>query len=441
MRALLALPLASALFVLACSDDRQVAPPPAPVTSSCGNRRVDVGETCDRLIPTSSVGGCPTSCFDGVACTVDRKLGSPEACNVACAFDPISACQAGDGCCPEGCTAATDADCSSTCNNGTVDLGETCDGDCTSSCSDNVACTTDTTYGAAATCSLACGYRVVSACTGGDGCCPADCAPGQDSDCSTTCGNGSVEAPEVCDGNCPTTCVDNDACTIGVLSGSASTCSAACTQQRIRTCTAGDGCCPAGCTNTQDNDCPASCETVTTCTGGDGCCPASCNGATDADCPASCETVTACRAGDGCCPGSCTNANDADCPASCANVTACRAGDGCCPGSCTNANDADCPSTPPPSGVGTACSGNSICLSLLGSSGICYSDGFPDGYCTQFCTSGGCPSGSACDGSNFLCVALCMPSAPNACRTGYRCTTAIDAVTERPFTACLPDLP
>lgn len=410
MRALLAVPLASVLFVIACSEDRQVAPPPAPVTSACGNRRVDTGETCDRLIPTSSVGGCPATCFDGVACTVDRKLGSPEACNVTCAFDPISACQAGDGCCPEGCTAANDADCSSTCNNGTVDLGETCDGDCTSSCSDNVACTTDTTYGAAATCSLACGYRVVSACTGGDGCCPADCAPGQDSDCSTTCGNGTVEAPEVCDGSCPTTCVDNDACTIGVLSGSASTCSAACTQQRIRTCTAGDGCCPAGCTNTQDNDCPASCATVTACTGGDGCCPANC-GALDADCPASCETVTACRAGDGCCPGS-----------------------------CTNANDADCPSTPPPSGVGSPCASAAACASL-GASATCLRDGYIDGYCSQFCTSGGCPSGSACDGSTFLCLALCLPSDPNGCRSGYRCTTAIDAQTERPFTACLPDRP
>ncbi len=396
----------------ACGTDR-VTPPPTPTVNACGNGRVDQGETCDKAIATSSVGACPSKCFDGIACTTDTLIGSANACNAACSFQPISACTPGDGCCPQGCTGATDSDCSTTCGNSTVDQGETCDGDCPSGCSDNVACTTDTAYGEVSTCSLSCGYRVVSNCQNGDGCCPAGCNADTDPDCSRTCGNGMVEAGEVCDGNCPGSCEDGDACTIGVLSGSAANCNVQCTQQQVRACAGGDGCCPAGCSHAADSDCPAvSCSGVSQCTGGDGCCPSGCTNASDRDCPA---------------------------PPSCANVTQCIGGDTCCPSACTSANDSDC--TPVVTGgVGSPCTGPADCAAL-GSGATCFQDGYPGGYCTKFCTSDPCPSGSMCHSNQFLCIDVCQNGVPNDCRSGYVCDTVLDFNTERPFFGCVPGAP
>ena len=80
-----------------------------------------------------------------------------DACNAECQFLPIEACKNGDGCCPMGCTGANDNDCSTTCGNSTVDAQETCDGNCPAGCDDNNRCTSEKSYGSAATCSLSCG--------------------------------------------------------------------------------------------------------------------------------------------------------------------------------------------------------------------------------------------------------------------------------------------
>ena len=40
---------------------------------------------------------------------------------------PITACGAADGCCPSGCTAANDPDCTPVCGDGAVEAGEACD--------------------------------------------------------------------------------------------------------------------------------------------------------------------------------------------------------------------------------------------------------------------------------------------------------------------------
>jgi cysteine-rich repeat protein len=67
--------------------------------------------------------------------------GSAAACNVQCTNTPITSCTGGDGCCPAGCHANNDTDCSPVCGNGITEPGETCDdgnlldGDgCDSSC-------------------------------------------------------------------------------------------------------------------------------------------------------------------------------------------------------------------------------------------------------------------------------------------------------------------
>jgi len=393
-----------------CDGDRQVTPPPPVTSTTCGNGRLDTGETCDRAIATSSVGACVTACNDGVACTNDMKIGSAAACNVQCAFTAISACQNGDGCCPSGCNGTMDNDCSMTCGNGTLEAGETCDGDCSPSCNDNVSCTTDTAYGAATSCSFACGYRVVQtgSCMGGDGCCAPGCTFENDSDCSRTCGNGTVESGEICDGNCPATCEDNDRCTSGIRTGSPSACNVACTQQKILTCVGGDGCCAAGCTSANDSDCPASCAGISACSGGDRCCPSGCTQASDSDCPIG--------------------------PPNCSAISACTGGDTCCPSGCNSANDRDC-AAPPPGGVGSPCNTTRDC-SALGSSATCVTDGFPGGYCSLFCTSEMCPSGSECEIQTYGCVDVCNPQSPD-CRSGYICDTRLNNF-ERPFFACVP---
>ncbi len=87
----------------------------------CGNGVVESGETCD---PPSS---CPNSCDDADACTDDVQTGSASTCNVVCSHQTITTCSSGDGCCPAGCNANNDSDCSPVCGNGVVESGEECD--------------------------------------------------------------------------------------------------------------------------------------------------------------------------------------------------------------------------------------------------------------------------------------------------------------------------
>jgi MYXO-CTERM domain-containing protein len=80
-----------------------------------------------------------------------------------------------------------------TCNNGTVDPGETCDppGSCPTACPDTGdACTFNTLVGSASTCTAECVTDSISMCTGGDGCCPAGCDETTDSDCAGGGGGG-----------------------------------------------------------------------------------------------------------------------------------------------------------------------------------------------------------------------------------------------------------
>jgi hypothetical protein len=143
---------------------------------ACGNGEIDPGETCD--------GDCPTDCDDGDGCTSDTFVGSAPTCDLECAHEEVGTClEAGDGCCPTTCTGMTDADCA-VCDNGVVELGETCDGDCPTSCDDGNTCTVDAEMGDAATCDLTCDNDPITTCTNGDDCCPASCTSATDDDCS-----------------------------------------------------------------------------------------------------------------------------------------------------------------------------------------------------------------------------------------------------------------
>ncbi|MFC1610711.1 hypothetical protein ACFL6C_07125 [Myxococcota bacterium] len=155
----------------------------------CGNGVHDPGETCD---PPDT---CPTSCDDGNSCTTNNLTGSAANCNAACSRSTIVSCAHGDGCCPPGCDATVDDDCSATCDNGTIEPGETCDppDTCPTSCDDGNSCTTNNLTGSAANCTAACSQSTIVSCAHGDGCCPPGCDADSDDDCGAApAGSGSV---------------------------------------------------------------------------------------------------------------------------------------------------------------------------------------------------------------------------------------------------------
>jgi hypothetical protein len=105
-------------------------------SASCGNGIVDddAGETCE---PSSESMPCAESCDDADPCTLDMTTGSASGCNLTCVHQAITAAIDGDGCCPAGSDAASDADCSAACGNGVVEAGEQCEGGalCAADCS------------------------------------------------------------------------------------------------------------------------------------------------------------------------------------------------------------------------------------------------------------------------------------------------------------------
>ena len=82
---------------------------------------------------------------------------------------------------------------SATCNNGTVDVGETCDppGTCPTSCPASAdACMPNVLVGSAAGCTAACVAEAITGCVNGDGCCAAGCDATSDNDCEPAAGPG-----------------------------------------------------------------------------------------------------------------------------------------------------------------------------------------------------------------------------------------------------------
>jgi hypothetical protein len=326
----------------------------SPTDPRCGNGRVDPGETCDTAIAAGYPGACPPSCDDHIACTHDIASGSD--CTLSCAHEEITTAHLGDGCCPAGATAEDDQDCSSKCDNGAVDPGETCDtriapgspGACPTDadCQDPGPCF-HAQLVSAGTCAAVCMVNAVVAQIAGDGCCPAGAINAGDSDCPITCGDGVVDPGEMCDvgiapparGACPVSCVDLDPCTTDDLSGSG--CNATCMHRPINKPLSGDGCCPKDpsgkplFTQLTDSDCSPACgngvvERGETCDPPSACptsCPATVSDLSKclraqlvgdaASCTARCEAVdvTECsmQVADQCCPATCTTLNDADC--------------------------------------------------------------------------------------------------------------------------------
>lgn len=181
------------------------------VGPSCGNGVVEAGELCD--------GNCPTACQPRNTCETASLQGSAAQCNAGCEYDPISACVGGDGCCPAGCTNATDSDCSTTCGNNFIEPGETCDGNCPTSCTAPNACTRVTLTGDEEQCNVRCIEAQITQCQNNDGCCAAGCTTANDNDCAcqpSTCQQLGAECGRPGNGcgqslNCGQ-CASNETC-------------------------------------------------------------------------------------------------------------------------------------------------------------------------------------------------------------------------------------
>jgi hypothetical protein len=218
----------------------------------CGNNVIEPGELCDPLA------SCPTAC-PPIQCQL-RTLTNAGTCQAQCVNAGLqTACINNDGCCPAGCNANNDNDCTPTCGNNVVEKGETCDplGSCPASCP-QLACQLRKLDNAG-TCQAACtpdGFQ--TKCVNNDGCCPAGCNANDDNDCKPFCGNAIVEKGETCDGKCPK-CTAKSPYTCYEDKGSAATCDLVCNSP-ITTCgAANDKCCPfdsqGGCGSTTDGDC------------------------------------------------------------------------------------------------------------------------------------------------------------------------------------------
>jgi hypothetical protein len=322
----------------------------------CGNGIVEGEELCD--------GNCP-SC-DAIACWRPVSQGDPAMCNFQCTMEPIADCIAGDGCCPDGCSSATDSDCSATCGNGVVDPGELCEPNSATPCPtvcENNGCMRGVFTGSEANCNRACMPVAITTPIHGDGCCPPGATANNDRDCSPTCGNRIVERGESCDGTCPTaaTCNDNAPCTVDAVTGSASDCTARCTNVLNLVPVNGDKCCPATGNANIDNDCTPQCGNLVK-EAGEKC---------DGDCPTgarSCDDNMACTEDfvqgmrctrecahrlkgasgtmkDGCCPTGMMAPADADCPGCGNGMTEINLGEKCdgnCPASCPDTDPSPC---------------------------------------------------------------------------------------------------
>jgi hypothetical protein len=391
---------------------------------SCGDGIVDPGEACDN--GAVGPGACPQSCSASPSACVQTTLtGSAAACTATCVSKAITTCSPqSDGCCPAGCTSATDPDCSTTCGDGKVQANETCDvaipargpGACPTACDDGNSCTTDLLL-SSGTCDAACVHLPVTAFIAGDGCCPPGGDLDLDADCAAVCGDGVVEPPvETCDkgiaGSCPapTDRPAADKCTTLTLQGSPSICTSLWVATPITACLSGDGCCPAGCTAATDGDCPGIC--------GDRVVEANeqCDRAITAGMPGAC--ARSCNDGDAC-TTDIASGSIQDCTRGCTHlaVVACLDDDGCCPAGCTAATDSDCAPLCGDGhvGAGETCDPPSTCPTT------CPDDGDP---CTR----------EVLVGNPLTCNAACRhdpittcstAAADHCCPTG--CTSATDS--------------
>jgi cysteine-rich repeat protein len=422
------------------SGAEAVAGMPGNATPVCGDGLVNGSERCDTALAPGATGACPKECKATDPCKPSQLQGS--GCDVQCVEHTIQQTLPGDGCCPQGANANTDADCKPGCGNGTIENGETCDPatSCptTASCTTSNACLAPSLIGSASTCSAACKTTPIADCQSGDHCCPSGCTHALDGDCSIKCGDGVIDsaAGETCEAGsstpCPTTCTDNDACTDDMLTGSAANCNALCTHVKISAPANGDKCCPVGANANTDSDCLPVCgnnvvEKGELC---DGNCPASaadCNDSmacttdsvTGSACARQCvhAPISVATSGDGCCPTGANANSDSDCKPICPNnvVESGESCDGNCPASAADCDDNMACTTD--SVTGSACSRQCahapISATVAGDGcGPPNANNVTDRDCAPKCPNNVVETGELCDGNCPASAADCNDNLP-----------------------------
>lgn len=394
------------LGVLGCPppqrDPVRPAPPdagPGPAPDGCGDGVLDEREVCDPGL-AAGPGACPGRCDDAFACTRDSLVGSASLCTARCATEPITACAAGDGCCPAGCSVATDADCapSATCGNGRLDPGETCDGDCPASCESDVACLPRRLVGNAANCTAACVPGTpVTECRHGDGCCPSGCTRANDDACEECETRSCQELGVECG-------VTSDGC------DGTQTCPA---------CTGGRSCESGRCVTVAPIVAGKACTSDGTCGGGWSCITEAAAGWDGGYCIRECTSDNDCGSG-----GTCALQNGAGtrfCARACTLGGACRSpGYACKP--IPGAESACLPAGTGTGAPGAACVRTSQCGGGEGVRCGLPADGFVNGFCRQPCDGARtCPAGSHCGDVGSSGDGLCLPNCTSSCRAGYTC--------------------
>lgn len=250
----------------------------------CGDGKRGVGELCDTMIAQGQPGACPERCGSDDPCAPTYLAGS--GCQTRCIAVPVTEARAGDGCCPEGASAAEDSDCGD-CGDSIIQGVETCDppSSCPTHCDSPAKCAKTKLVGSADKCSAKCQYELILTCADDDGCCAQGCTVKTDNDCNTSCGDGRVDAKigETCEPGsqsapCPASCDDGDPCTEDLSTGSSEACNKRCLHTPITSALGGDHCCPPGANAGTDSDCAPQCgngqvEGSEQCDGGGLCAP------------------------------------------------------------------------------------------------------------------------------------------------------------------------
>ncbi|MDD9944796.1 MAG: hypothetical protein OXU20_27390 [Myxococcales bacterium] len=438
-------------------------------SDTCGNGVIEPGELCEDGVGE----GCPDSCDDDNACTMDLLTGNPEGCSSQCSYTLITMARDDDGCCPTGANERSDNDCPPQCGNQVQETGETCEpgpsGTCEPDCDDGDPCTADSRSGNPENCNVVCVHEAITQPSGRtrDRCCPPGGNADNDRDCPPVCGNGVVEAAgdETCEpgvgGGCPSVqqCQNRypDPCQEGrrVEGITGNECTRWCDFTLI-TDPSGqrrDQCCPTGANANNDIDCSPTCgngalEGSETCDDGPGSskpCPTSCSDGnpctenrpptgTPAQCNVRCSFVpiTDPNDGDMCCPKPTANANnDNDCSPECGNNVV-EAGE-TCDGSCQSRNAclmmaSGCRTAEyvgSPGNCNVDCRLGTITQPSGSRSDSCCPDGANvnmstyDVDCPDFCGNGVKEGNEKCDG-DCPSLAFCRNQVTDPCKEGYR---------------------
>ena len=360
----------------------------------CGNGAVEPGETCD--------GDCPAVCDDGDECTEDQFTGSAATCSASCRHAAVTTCGDGDGCCPEGCTLAIDADCVT-------------DGRVGAPCADDRECHTGDCLFAwtGGYCTRACDPQ--NPCPIGTHCALLS---GAQRSCVTDCRS---------DGECERegyACYDYDRDSVAE-------------------------CAPFGAGTGRVGD---PCDEVGDCTGGGRarCLPHDVGWFHGGYC------TLRCGAGEGCPYGShCALEDDGVgvCLASCDDDDVCRNVGYLCHDVDGDGADECAPAATGDGAVGDPCTAIWQCGGDVAGTCLREDEGFPEGFCTIDCWDwifSSCPVGTHCAIASYACEAgVCSNDSsycfedcswPGDCRDGYTCAHALmETFPIAPVPECVPE--